>query len=578
MKKIVALLLLAAMLVVSMSSCAVDMEDMGSIIPMYLATPQLDLDPTEMIYDKDFVKVSGLVFEGLTNVTSDGTVEPALISSWEQKYDEDREEYFLYIDLVSTKWNDGRTFTADHVTYAWKKVLSPEVASPAASLLYDIKNAKDVKAGLKTIDDLGVASVDANTIEVQLEKPIDPELFLEAISSPALVPLRDDAIVGKEDVWSTNINDIASNGKFSLKSMKADGEYTLEFSKFYRLSTEAEDGYNVYVKPYQLISDYGKTPEDAIKAFENGDIYYVGGFTKDTYAANEKDIEKFDSLSSYTYFFDCTNDVLKDAKVRKALSVSLDREKIASIIGLGSEAATGFVTNAASGTTMKKSFRNSAKAVYSTTAKLDDAKALLKDAGVSSGSFAITYRNDRAYDAEVAEYAKGVWEGLGFEVSLNGQAEEAYEKALYAGDFDVIALDYQALSTNAYSALAPFAPAYSGSVVSVDTDSSGIAPHVTGYDSEAYSKLFDEVLNETERAARVKKLVEAEKLLAEDCPAISLVFYSHSYLASSQLKGLEVSPYGYTVFTEAKLKGYEKKNEAYLAEREAAEKAENNAK
>ena len=574
MKKIIALLLLAAMLAVSMSSCAVDMEDLGSIIPMYLASPQVDLDPTEMIYDKDFVKVSGLVFDGLTEVTSDGSIELSLISSWEQKYDEDREEYFLYLNLISTKWNDGRTFTADHVIYSWKRVLSPQVASPAASLLYDIKNAKDVKAGLKTIDDLGVAAVDSNTIEVQLEKPIDPELFLEAISSPSLVPLRDDVVVGKEDVWSTNINDIATNGKFSLKSMKTDGEYMLEFSKFYRLSADAEDGYNVYVKPYQLITDYGKTPEDAIKDFEKGEIYYVGAFTKDTYSANEKKIESSASLSSYTYFFNCKNDVLKDAKVRKALSLALDREKIASVIGLGSEAAEGFVSNAASGNTMKKSFRSSAKAVYSTKAKVEDAKSLLKEAGVSGGSFAITYRNDRSYDAEVAEYAKGVWEGLGFKVSLNAQGSEAYEKALYDGMFDVIALDYQALSTNPYSALAPFAPAYSGSVVSVDTDSSGIAPHVTGYESENYSKLLDEVLAETDRSARIKKLIEIEKLLAEDCPAIALTYYSHNYLASSDLKGLEVSPYGYTLFTEAKLKGYEKKNEAYLQAREAAEAAE----
>ncbi len=574
MKKFVALLLLAAMIAVSMSSCAVDMEDFGSIIPMYLATPQEDLDPTEMIYDKDFVKVSGLVFEGLTQVTSKGEIESALISNWEQKYDEDREEYLLYIDLVSTKWNDGRTFTADHVIYSWKRVLSPEVASPAASLLFDIKNARDVKSGLKTIDDLGIASVDANTIEVQFEKPIDPELFLEAISSPSLVPLRDDAIVGKEDVWSTNINDIATNGKFSLKSMQADGEYTLEFSKFYRLSSDAEDGYNVYVKPYQLISDYGKSPEDAIKDFEAGSIYYVGGFTKETYAANEKKIETSDSLSSYTYFFNCTNDVLKDAKVRKALSVALDREKIASAIGMGSKAAKGFVTEAASGTSMKKKFRDAAKDVYATSAKLDEAKSLLKEAGVSSGTFALAFRSDRAHDAEVAEYAKGVWEGLGFKVTLKALDVAAYEKALYDGDFDVIALDYMSLSTNAYSALAPFAPAFSGSIVSVDTDSSGIAPHVTGYESEAYTKLLEEVLAETERSARVKKLVEVEKLLAEDCPAIALTFYSNAYLASSELKGLEVSPYGYTLFTDAKLSGYNKKNEAFLAAREAAEQAE----
>lgn len=573
MKKIVALLLLAAMLLVSFSSCGVDMEDFGSIIPMHLATPQTDLDPTEMIYDKDFVKVSGLVFEGLTEVTSDGKIQLNLIDSWEQKYDDEREEYFLYINLVSTRWNDGRTLTADHVIYSWKRVLSPEVASPAAALLYDVKNAKAAKAGLMSIDDLGVASVDADTIEVQFEKPIDPELFLEAISSPSLVPLRDDVVQGKEETWSTNTNDLTTNGKFSLKAMNADGKYILEFSKFYRLDNEPKGGYNEYVLPYQLVTDYAKSSDDAIAAFNNKEIYYVGDFTKDNFDANSKKIESSETLSSYTYYFDCKNDALKDANVRKALSLALDREEIASIIGLGTQAAEGFVSGAATGTSMKKSFRSAAKDVYSTKANAEEAKSLLKNASVKGAEFSITFRNDREYDAEVAKYAQKTWQALGFKVSLKALSVEAYEKALYEGDFDVIALDYQALSTNAYSALAPFAPEYSGSVVSVDTQSSGITPHITGYESEAYTKLMDEVLAETTRSARVKKLVEAEKLLAEDCPAIALVFYSNNYLASSELKGLETSPYGYTLFTNAKLKGYEKKNAAYLAAAEAQEEA-----
>lgn len=573
MKKVVAFLLLAAMLLVSFCSCGVDMEDFGSIIPMHLATPQTDLDPTEMIYDKDFVKVSGLLFEGLTEVTSDGKIELNLIDSWEQKYDEDREEYFLYINLVSTRWNDGRTLTADHVIYAWKRVISPEVASPAAALLYDVKNAKAVKAGLMTIDDLGVASVDADTIEVQLEKPIDPELFLEAISSPSLVPLRDDVVQGKEETWSTNTNDLTTNGKFSLKEMNADGKYTLEFSKFYRLENEPKDGYNQFVLPYQLVTDYAKSAQDAIAAFENKEIYYVGDFTKETFEANQKKIESSETLSSYTYFFDCKNDALKDAKVRKALSLALDREEIASIIGLGTEAAEGFVSAAASGTSMKKSFRSTAKDVYSTKANAEEAKSLLKDAGVKGAEISITFRSDREYDAEVAKYAKKTWEALGFTVSLKALDVEKYEKALYNGDFDVIALDYQALSTNPYSALAPFAPEFSGSIVPVDTESSAVTPHITGYQSEEYSKIMNEVLDATERSARIKKLVEAEKLLAEDCPAIALVFYSNNYLASSELKGLETSPYGYTLFTNAKLKKYQQKNEAYLLALEAEEAA-----
>lgn len=569
MKRIVACLLLVVMLASCLCSCAVDMEDMGSIIPMYLATPQTDLDPTEMIYDKDFVKISSQIFESLTQVTSSGKIEPLLALDWEKKYNEERGEYFLYINLNSTKWNDGRTLSADHIAYAWKRILSPETASPAAALLYDIKNAREVKAGNMTIDDLGVAALDMDTLEVQFEKAIDPELFLEAVSSPSLVPLRDDSVQGKEDTWSTNLNDLSTNGPFSLKTMDPEGSYRMDFSKYYRLDKKAEDGYNVYVKPYQLVNDFSTSLEDAIKAFENGEIYYVGAFTAETYAANEKKVETSDSLASYTYFFDCENEVLKDAKVRKALSLALDREQIASIIGQGSKAAKGFVANSATGSTMKKSFRNEAGAVYQTGADVDGAKALLKEAGVSSGSFTITYRSDRAYDEKVAEYAKGVWEGLGFKVTLSGLKEDAYEKALYDSKFDVIALDYQALSTNPYSALAPFAPAYSGSVVSVDADSSGVAPHVTGYSSDAYTALLDEILAETDRGARNKKLIELEKIMAEDCPAIALTFYSHAYLASSDLKGLDVSPYGYTIFTEAKLKNYKDKNAAYLEALEA---------
>ena len=161
-----------------------------------------------------------------------------------------------------------------------------------------------------------------------------------------------------------------------------------------------------------------------------------------------------------------------------------------------------------------------------------------------------------------------MWESLGFTEDLKEKSATAYENALYEGNFDVIALDYQALSTNAYAALAPFAPAYSGGVVSVDVDSVGTAEHVTGYESEAYSALLDEVLDLTERKARVQKLVEVEKMLCDECPAIALAFYSHNYLASSELKGLETSPYGYTIFTNAVLKNYAEKNEAYKAAKE----------
>lgn len=571
MKKVIALLLMAAMLSVSLCSCAVDMTDMGSIIPMYLATAQKNLDPTRMIYDKDFTKFSGLMFDGLTEVTSNGKINMLLAESYKEEYDEERGEYYLYINLSETRWNDGRTFSADHVVYAWKKVLSPESDSPAASLLYDVKNAKAVKSGLMSIDDLGVAAVDLQTLEVQFEKPIDPELFLEAISSPSLVPLRDDAITKKEDTWATNTNDFTTNGKFTVKQFDTSGEYRIEFSKYYRLTPEVEKGYNQFVKPYQLITDYSEiqTPEQAIEQFNNGEIYYVGAFNSATYEANKDQIKSSPTLSSFTYFFDCENSVLKEAAVRKALSLSLDRNTIAGLIGQGSQAAEGFVSSISTGSTMKKSFRKEAGSVYSTSADLSAAQGLLNQANVHSGSFTITYRNDRDYDVKVAEYAKSVWESLGFHVTLKGLDLQNYEKALYNKDFDVIGLDYFALSTNPYAALAQFAPSYSGSAVSVDVNSSEISTHVTNYQSDAYTALLDSVLAETTRSERNAILIEIEKLLSEDCPAIALAFYSHNYLASPELKGLKTSPYGFTDFTNAVLKNYKEKNAQYQEKAEA---------
>ena len=560
MKRIVALALLSVMLVLSLCACGVDMEDKGAIIPVYLAPEFANLDPSRTGYDKDLVKYTGLLYESLTEMTDSGKLRPALAKEWEERYNEERGEYFLTIKLVSTKWNDGRAFTADQVVYAWKRALSPESDSAAASLLFDIKNARDVKAGKLTVDDLGVATIDTYTLEVEFEKPIDSELFLEAVSSPALVPLRDDAIVNKEDTWATNVDDLSTVGKFSIKSMVPGGLYRLDFSKYYKLTKEAEakKGYNEYVKPYKLLNDYARTPAQALEAYRNGEVYYVGVLSKADYEANKGDVKTSDTLSTYTYFFNCTNKALSKASVRKALSLALDRNEIANLIGLGTKASEGFVSSSATGSSLTKKFRKDAGAVYSASAKVEEAKSLL---GGANGSFSITYREDREWDKPVAEYAKGVWEKLGFTVSLTGLSGEEYEKAIAEGNFDCVAVDFNGLSTNAYSFLSVFARGFSGAPEDIESDEKAL--HVTGYASEKYDELLNSVLEETDRGARNKILVEAEKLLAEECPAIALVEYENYYLASSDLKGLETSPYGYTLFTNATVKNYAENNKKF---------------
>lgn len=568
MKKTLAMLLLVGMLVSTLVGCSVDLEDRGPVIKMYLASQPANLDPALMIYDKDTVKYTGLMFEGLTEISTSGSIDKGLAANWYTDYNEKKGEYKLFIELKTSEWNDGRALSADHFAWAWKRILSPETQSPAASLLYDVKNAKAAKAGDVTIDNVGIAAVSQTLLEIEFEKPIDAELFLETLASPSLVALRDDVVgvADKVDTWaSVGTDDCLSNGPFALKGRVPNGLYRLEMNSYYLGLSAFEEGYMKYVKPYRLLTDYSYDLDEQLELYNNGELFYLGELSKDNYTKYEDKLTTQDLLSSYTYFFDCTNSVLSNAKVRQALSLALDRTQIASIIGRGAKAATGFVTNGVYGSSMGTSFRQEAGDLYSTSANADQAKSLLSSAGVSGGSFTLTYRTDRDYDKEVATYAKGVWEKLGFKVKLVPLSRGEYVNALNSGDFDVIGLDYQGLTTSAYSYLAPFATAYSGNVVSVDDDSKGYTPHVTGLENAEYDAMVDSILEKTGRADRAKILIDLEKKFNELCPAAALCFYTDYYMVSSELKNLRSTQFGYRIFDDVTLNNYQEINKVYYS-------------
>ncbi|MPN14765.1 Oligopeptide-binding protein OppA [bioreactor metagenome] len=150
--------------------------------------------------------------------------------------------------------------------------------------------------------------------------------------------------------------------------------------------------------------------------------------------------------------------------------------------------------------------------------------------------------------------------------------DKDYTAALYSGNFDMILLDYQGLSTSAYSFLAPFATRYSGEPVSVEDNSKGYTPSVTGFENAEYDAAIDAVLAATTRADRASLLHTAEGLFVKYMPAAPLVFYYDSYLVSSELTGLKNSAFGTRIFKDAVLKNYKDKNAAYLAKKDAKDK------
>lgn len=568
MKKTVALLLLAAMLLTSLVGCGYDENDKGAIIPLYLSGYQRNLDPTAFIYDKDTIKYTTLIYEGLTVIAEDGSIEPGLAEEWYTEKDRLTGETVLYFKLKSSRWNDGRLILADHFVYAWKRLLSPEVYAPAASLLYDIKNAKAVKSGEMTIDDLGVAAVDNSLLEVTFEKDIDIDLFLEAVASPALVPIRDDVVTGEHITdWASSPENIATNGQFTMKAMEYGGKFNVEKSTYYNTTDDDDVSPNKYVKPFRLITDFSSSLEKQLEKFNNGEIYYLDALPADEYDNYEDDLTVQPLLSTFSFFFNCSNGILSDAYARKAMSVALDRTAIAEAMGCGTEPATGIVSNGVFDTKMKKSssFREAGGELISAAADMDTAKSLMNDVSNDGSTYTLTIRKNKADQKAAAEAAVAAWKQLGINVEIKELSDNDFYTALTTSDFDIIALDYQGLSTSAYSFLAPFAKYYSGSVVSVSDDSTGFTPHITNFAEDNYDQAIDAVLEATTRADRAAALHDAESLLVEYAPIAPVVFYNNYYLESSELSGLDSTAFGTRIFKDAKLKNYLEKNEALLA-------------
>ena len=94
MKKLISMLLAAAMLVATLAGCGSTLEEdeKGAEIAVYLGTEILDFDPALAYIDDNMSKLFGLIYEGLTRVDAKGKVVGALMESYEIVEDEDEGE------------------------------------------------------------------------------------------------------------------------------------------------------------------------------------------------------------------------------------------------------------------------------------------------------------------------------------------------------------------------------------------------------------------------------------------------------------------------------------------------------
>ena len=615
MKKAISLMLCLLMILTVFAGCAKerDENDKGAYIYMYLTDPVYNFDPAYAYTNESNLKIASLLFDTLFILDDNGKVQKSLAKDYKIYEDEKADEYKMIITLNDTSWSDGIAVSANDIVYSWKRVLDVSNSFDAASLLYDIKYAKEAKAGEMSIDDVRIYALNETQLEIQFEGKIDYDKFLVNLTSFALAPLREEVVKRAEmpDDWAKKPSVMITCGPFRIRSISYEpGEesVTLERNSYYYRDF-AKDAIDESVTPYRLVVEY--MTDDEIKAkYENGEIFYVGDIPLSLRGEWKNKADVTDALSTHTYYFN-ENAVIRyyessafeklssnksvfdknlvegtdgdkifaNADVRKALSLAIDREAIANEI-VFAKAASGLVPYGIFDTTRKTSFREEGGSLIATSANIAEAQALLAKAGITPSKymFAISVAAYDEVHVRIAEMVKAAWEQLGFHVALNkidvvnnkhillttqepieGIKDDVFIQNFEKTNYEVAAIDNVALCADPSSILAPFAKGYTGRAAASleDIYSEFIIPaHATGFDNEAYNAKIDEAFKATDDDARAKLLHEAEEILMEEMPIIPIIFNQNATLTSGELSKIKYTYYGEPIFTKTKLKDY----------------------
>ena len=401
LKKIIALLLCLLMMIPVLSACATrDENDLGPMITMYLADEIYNFDPAYAYYNSGTLSIVSLMFETLFKLDDKGCIKNALVDSYEYIENPDKNEYKLEIILKDTCWSNKDPLTTDNVVYTWKRLLNPKNSFEAASLLFDIKNARAVKEGDISIDDLGVEANTSKMLTVYFEGAIDLEAFLLNLTSVATAPLPE-SYIEKDADWAKKGATMICSGPFKLgktryvyvssedynveidpkssedvllqdyvyddyvldewgNQLKAKSDclakrlsyFVLERNSYYYRDPE-EDAIDKTVTPHRLLVNCMMSAKELEAEYRENHIFYIGNIPctlrKDANSTIAQQANLTDSMSTFSLYLNQDavingEKLFASAEVRQALSLAIDRTAIANAV-VYAKAATGIVPN-----------------------------------------------------------------------------------------------------------------------------------------------------------------------------------------------------------------------------------------
>lgn len=434
------------------------------------------------------------LYEGLYKLDANGEIALGQAASVEQSDDNLTWTFTLRDDIT---WSDGQAVTANDFVFGFDNLAAQ--GGDYCTMISDIVDSYE--------------ATDDKNLVLHLKHACS--YLPSVLAFPSTYPARQDYVEEYGDAYATDPDKAVYNGPYEMESWAHESEVVMKLRDDYYDADQIQVG----TINWELITE----ESSALASFESGDYVY-----SDMCPDEEKPRMEGNGLvyaegnNNYCVMFnlgDKGNDVLKDVNVRKALSLTIDRERIMNIRGLNDEigvtlACRGYEN--ADGTDFVD-YCDPWEDVEAYEENCETAKQLLAEAGYEDGKGfpALTYIVNNDSRKEIAEAIVNDWkEVLGID-SITVEKVENFSAARNSGDYDLAYygwfMDYKDLS-NMYDSM--YATANSNSF----------------YQGDEYDAAFLKATSAATEEEQWEGYKECDEILARDLPVSVILHSMSSYL------------------------------------------------
>ena len=467
--------------------------------------PQLNQDTSGFHVIRD-------LFEGLLNQDANGDLIPGVATNYTAS---DNNTTYTFTLRENARWSNGDPVTAHDFVHAWRRAVDPATASPYGwyLALTEMVNAKDILAGNKPPSELGVRAVDDYTLEVRLNTALP---YFPAMTTYAtLFPTHRATIEAHGAHWTAPGN-MVSNGAYVLEEMVLNEYHTRVKNPMYW----GADGVIIEKVAGLVINDSNQ----ALTRYRAGELDHLDPLPPGQYPALHKELPdqavSVPRLCSYYYAINHTgsaNPALHDVRVRRALSMAIDRDVIVDRVLKGGQwPAYNFTHRATAGFTMPD-------IPYGKLGQAErdaEARRLMQAAGVDDLTLALIYNTSESHK-QIATVVSQMWkQKLGIATELANFEWKTYLDIRRNREFDL--------------ARSGWCGDYNEASTFLD-----LLTTIHGANDGKYSNpKVDELMRASKTSENPGAIyAEVERALAEDMAIIPIYHYANTFLLSADIKG-----------------------------------------